>query len=489
MENSKDIWTPIEIDDKWLFADTSKFDDLAPSWYKKRGEFQKDEEAYGQFLTKLKRQHAIETGVIERLYNLDEGVTQSLIKNGFVESLVSHNDTNITPSQLMLFLNDHLEAIEYIYEVVRSDRPINKSFIKELHQLITENQGHTEAVDSLGNVVRIPLLRGEFKQYENNPRRQDGTIYRYCPPVHVDQEIDNLITIYNNLSEKNVNPIIVAAWVHHAFTQIHPFQDGNGRIARLLASLILIKNGLFPFTVRRTERIVYIEALEKADHGEPQYLVSFFALEQKKSIEAAINFKIERRYTSFDQLAELFNEKVDQSLSRAKKKRQQELDANRKQIFDSIYTLLGEVQTELHKLIPIKKARIGIASTRPDGEKYYYHTAQIIEYAKTHDYYFNMNLPRGWFVVFFKLPNGKKYDIVFSVHHYGYEDDVIAVGGFLEFLETVENGREEKISIPIDIEPFTISLESVENNLSFNLKDYINEVIKLGLSVIINEIN
>lgn len=489
MENTTNIWKPISIDDKWLSADTSIFDDLAPSWYQKREEFQKDKDGYNEFLSKLKRQHAIETGVIEKLYSLDDGVTQTLIKNGFVESLVGHKDTNISPSQLMAFLGDHLDAIDVIYDIVHSDRSLSKGFIKELHQLITKNQTHTEAVDTLGHIVQIPLLKGEFKTSENNPRRQDGSIYLYCPPIHVEQEIDNLIQIYTDLSDQDVSPIIIAAWVHHAFTQIHPFQDGNGRIARLLASLTLIKDGLLPFTVRRSEKAAYITALEKADNGEPKDLVAFFALEQKKSIEVAINFRSERKFTSFDQLAELFNEKVAQSLSRAKLKRQKQLEASRTQIFKSIYEIIGETKEELHRLIPVSKANIGIGSAMPDDDKHYYHTNQIIEYAKAHDYYFNKALPRGWFIVYFKLSNGKKYDLIISVHHYGYEDDVIAVGGFLEFIDTLDGGKDERISIPIKLEPFTISLNSITNKISLNLKDYINEVIRLGLSIIINEIN
>lgn len=489
METTTNIWQPISIDDKWLSADTSIFDDLAPSWYQKREEFQKDKDGYSEFLSKLKRQHAIETGVIEKLYSLDDGVTQTLIKNGFVESFVGHKDTNISPSQLMAFLGDHLEAIDFIYEIVHSDRSLSKGFLKELHQLITKTQTHTEAVDTLGNIVQIPLLKGEFKKSENNPKRQDGSIYLYCPPIHVEQEIDNLIQIYTDLSKQGVSPIIIAAWVHHAFTQIHPFQDGNGRIARLLASLTLIKNGLLPFTVRRSEKAAYITALEKADNGNPKDLVAFFALEQKKSIEVAINFRTERKFTSFDQLAELFNEKVDQSLSRAKLKRQKQLDTSRTQIFKSIYEIIGEAKDELRRLIPMAKANIGIGSAMPNDEKYYYHTNQIIEYAKVHDYYFNKALPRGWFIVYFNLSNGKKYDLIISVHHYGYEEDVIAVGGFLEFIETLDEGRDERISIPIKLEPFTISLTATTNKISLNLKDYIHEVIRLGLSIIINEIN
>lgn len=489
MEKNIEVWSPISINDKWLNSDTSIFDDLAPSWYKKRKEFEEGQESYDEFLTKLKRQHAIETGVVEKLYDLTEGITQTLIKNGFVESYIGHNDTNIPPKKLMQYLHDHFEAMDFIFDLVKSNRNLSKSFIKELHQLITQNQDYTEAIDSLGQRINVKLLKGEFKKFDNNPKRDDGTIFLYCPPIQVENEIDNLINAYNKLSEQNINPIIVASWVHHAFTQIHPFQDGNGRIARLLASLILIKNGLLPFTVKRGDKVKYIKALESADRGNPQELVSFFALEQKKSIEVALNFKTEKKINSLNELANLFNEKVSDSVNRIREERKELLSDSRNKVFDNVYDILGEIKTQLHELIPIDKAIVGIQSCKPENQKYYYHTHQIAEYANNHDYFFNRNLPRGWFGIYFTLPNQRKFNLILSVHHYGYDDDVMAIGTFMEYSEPVKQNLEEKTSIPINLEPFTISLESINSRTSSNLKDYINDVVKIGLTIIINEIN
>ncbi len=64
------IWKPIEYDDKWNHTDTSKLDDLVPSWYGKRETIKADDDEYHEFMNRLKRQHAIETGVVEKLYDL-----------------------------------------------------------------------------------------------------------------------------------------------------------------------------------------------------------------------------------------------------------------------------------------------------------------------------------------------------------------------------------------------------------------------------------
>lgn len=490
MENKETkIWNRIEFDENWNTTDTSKFDDLAPSWYKKRKEFEAGESGYKEFLDRLKRQHAIETGIVEKLYDLSEGITQTLIKDGFVESYISHNDTNIPPKKLMQYLHDHFEAMDFIFDLVKSERPLTKGFIKELHHLVTQHQDYTDAINTLGEVVHVKLLKGEFKEHENNPRREDGQVFIYCPPIHVDSEMDRLITIYEEQSSKELNPIILSAWIHHAFTQIHPFQDGNGRIARLLASLILIKNGLLPFTVRRNDKPKYIEALEHADGKEPQYLVTFFSEEQKRSIENALNFKSEQtKFNNLSDLATLLSDKIDTVTSEKKKKRETVLGKNRDIVFDYIYGILGEIQNELGTLIPREKAQTWVSSVKPNQENYFWHTHQISEYATTHNYFFNRSLPRGWFAVHFKLSDQSKYNLIVTVHHYGYEDDVIAVGSFMEFTETI-NDIEDKKLIPINIEPFTISLEKLGDKTKDNLDSYFHDILKVGLTILINEIN
>ncbi len=489
MENKEiEIWKGIEFTQNWAETDTSKFDDLAPSWYKKRKEFESGQKGYQEFLDRLKRQHAIETGIVEKLYDLSEGITQTLIKDGFVESYISHNDTNIPPKKLMQYLHDHFEAMDFIFDLVKSNRPMTVSFIKELHQLVTQHQDYTEAINSLGEIVQVKLLKGEFKKNENNPRRDDGQVFLYCPPIHVESEMDRLIEVYNEQASKNLNPIILAAWVHHAFTQIHPFQDGNGRIARLLASLILIKDGLLPFTVKRDDKPAYISALENADVQEPQDLVTFFSVEQKKSIENALNFKSEKTFNSLADLANLFNEKVDDATSAQRAEREQALSANRNLVFDFVYGILGQIKDELRDLIPMDKARTDVSSVKPDQQKYYWHTHQITEYASTHNYFFNRNLPRGWFGVHFNPPTNSSYNLVISVHHYGYEDDVIAVGAFMEFSERIGDEEDKKL-IPINIPPFTVSLEQLGEKTKDNLDAYIHDILKVGLTIIINEIN
>ena len=141
------------------------------------------------------------------------------------------------------------DALEGVFSFVKQDRPLSSSFIRELHSTLVRPQPFVEGRDRDRNTTQTPLLRGEWKRIPNNPLTLDGSIHEYCSPEFVQDEIDRLIEMH--LSHREVLPEIEAAWLHHRFTQIHPFQDGNGRVARSLASMVSIRAGLLPVLIRR----------------------------------------------------------------------------------------------------------------------------------------------------------------------------------------------------------------------------------------------
>ncbi len=497
-EKQRQVWTPIEFSKKWMGATTAKFDDLAPSWYKKRETLTEGDEDYKEFLERLKREHAIETGIVEKLYDLSEGITETFIKEGFIDSYIGHDDTNIEPSLLMGYLNDHFQALDFVFAVVQSDRILSNGFIKELHALLTKHQKTTSAVNGLGRTVQMELKKGEFKKYPNNPRRDDGTLCLYCPPEQVESEMEKLLSLYGERIATNTNPIIVSAWFHHAFTQIHPFQDGNGRMARLLSSLIWIKAGLFPLTVKRAKKSIYIRALEKADAGEPESLITFFSEAQSKSIDRFLNYKKEiKPKDTLAEVAAVFGEKVSELKFKQEQQRQKLLIDNRQKLFDRAYEVFGNLRRELVKILHGRDIEILLKSVKPDAEKSHWYTKQIIDYANSHNYYFNKLLPRFWFRFIFLITEEKRYDLIVTFHHSSYDDSVMALGAFLEFFDEKtmdEETMDEKehmdyaSSIPINMEPYKTSLESITPKLLQNIENYVRDVVKIGLALITSEI-
>ena len=238
------------------------------------------------FFTQRNRKAAIETGQIEGLYDLPRGATNSLIKEGFESAALAHAVPD--HERIRNLLKDQNAIIEGVFDLVSKRTPLSLSLIKQLHQAITQHQGDIEVVDSQGNVRKTPLLRGDWKKYPNNVRRGDLQ-FEYCPPIGVQLEMEKLLDYHNKHEEEGVSGEIAAAWLHHRFTQIHPFQDGNGRIARILASVVLLKNRLYPLVVLREQKEKYIEALEQADVGDLAPLIDFFSNVQLAEHQASLS--------------------------------------------------------------------------------------------------------------------------------------------------------------------------------------------------------
>lgn len=152
--------------------------------------------------------------------------------------------------------------------------------------MMTQSQSTTEAVSPTGEVVQVPLIQGDWKKEPNYPYR-DGIQFRYCPPEQTASEMERLVEMHQRHSEIGVPPEVEAAWLHHRFTQIHPFQDGNGRVARALSSLVLIRAGMFPLIVPRDEKTIYLQALERADDGNLSSLVTLMSRRQEVAFQKA----------------------------------------------------------------------------------------------------------------------------------------------------------------------------------------------------------
>jgi Fic family protein len=259
---------------------------LFDTWTKEKIRF--DPEQIKAFNSELAREWAIETGIIEAVYTLDRGITQTLIERGIDAAYIPHDSTNRDPELVARTIQAHVEVLEGLFAFVSGERTLSTGYIKELHSALLRHQDTVVVFDQLGQSFEQPLEKGRYKILPNNPRRRDGDIHEYCPPEHVASEMDRLVTLHGEHNAVNVAPHIEAAWIHHVFTQIHPFQDGNGRVARALATLVFIKRGLFPLTVNRDNRDRYIKGLETADEGNIGYLVEFFSQIQKRALTSAI---------------------------------------------------------------------------------------------------------------------------------------------------------------------------------------------------------
>jgi Fic family protein len=274
-------WQPItDLGENPKSLTDGELDSLQRVWQRQKNELI-EPQALEEFEKRLRREWSIETGIIENVYTLDRGITRTLIEKGIDAALIPHDASNLDSTLVARIIQDHYEALEGMFDFVGGQRQLSTSYIKELHAALLRNQGTHTVIDQFGQAFEKPLERGQYKTVPNSPTRPDGKIHEYCPPEHVASEMDRLLSMYTAHQDQGIPPEVEAAWLHHRFTQIHPFADGNGRVARAVASLVLIKAELFPLIVDRDQWDRYVEALEKADHGDLRSLVALFVEAQR----------------------------------------------------------------------------------------------------------------------------------------------------------------------------------------------------------------
>ena len=278
------VWEPIQdLPANWSTLTEGELTPLLRFWNDLRTDL--DQSGISAiFSQRLAREWSIETGQIEGVYDIDRGVTQTLIERGIHADLIPPQPGQKTPELVAAIIRDHLEVLEGLFQFVKGHRPLSKSYIHEMHAALLRHQESTLVMDQFGNEFAAQLVKGTYKQHPNNPLRPNGTVHPYSPPEHVAAEMDLLLGMHQKHQDGKVPVEVEAAWLHHRLTQIHPYQDGNGRVAGARASLLFLKEGWFPLVVTRDDRPRYIDSLELADKGDLRSLVAFFVDVQKHAL-------------------------------------------------------------------------------------------------------------------------------------------------------------------------------------------------------------
>jgi fido (protein-threonine AMPylation protein) len=281
------VWEPItDLSSDWGSLTDGELGSLLQFWKDQRADLEKSG-ALAKFSKRLAREWSIETGQIAGVYDLDSGITQTLIERGIDADLIRNHPGQRPPEIIAAIIQDHADVLAGLFQFVKGDRPLSKGYIHERHAALLRHQDTTAERDQFGNFER-KLLKGKYKEHPNNPKKSDGSIHQHCPPEQVESEMDRLLSLHTEHEKKGVPVEIEAAWLHHRFTQIHPYQDGNGRVARALASLLFIKAGWFPVVVTRDDREEYIDSLQAADECGLSSLVSFFVHLQRCELRKAM---------------------------------------------------------------------------------------------------------------------------------------------------------------------------------------------------------
>jgi Fic family protein len=210
--------------------------------------------------------------------NAIEGNTLTLQETSF---FLQHGLTSKGKTLLeYLEAQNHAEAIDWLQNITKQQRPITEGLIKELHTLLLRGIEHV-LVGPNGNKIKKRITPGAYKLQPNHVLTVDGKVHRYCDPIGVPGEMAKLITWLNT---QKSHPVEAAARAHYRLVAIHPFDDGNGRVARLLMNLLLMRAGFLPVIIKNEKREDYYRALMEADGGDLEPFISLIAHEAKDSL-------------------------------------------------------------------------------------------------------------------------------------------------------------------------------------------------------------
>lgn len=191
--------------------------------------------------------------------SLTESETKVLIEDGLT--------VGGRPLKEMFEAVDHAKAYDYMFTLL-GNKEIDEKDILYLHKLFYQNIDE----DSAGRFRNIPVFIS-------------GSNYPVTKVENITNEINSLCK-WIITERKNFHPVVFAALVHKKFVFIHPFKDGNGRVARLLMNTALIQDGYLPALIPPILRTEYISLLEKA-HKDDKSFIDFIV---EREIETQKDF-------------------------------------------------------------------------------------------------------------------------------------------------------------------------------------------------------
>ncbi|MBP1594078.1 MAG: ibpA [Bacteroidetes bacterium] len=146
------------------------------------------------------------------------------------------------------------------------ERPLSEAFIRELNKTILVRPFWKDAVTDAGQPTRMEVKIGEYKSRPNHVQTATGEIFYYATPEETPIMMKELVEWYNDEADKKqLSPIELAALLHYRYIRIHPFEDGNGRIARLLVNYVLIRNNYPPIIIQSKDKDNYLRILHQCD--------------------------------------------------------------------------------------------------------------------------------------------------------------------------------------------------------------------------------
>ena len=480
-------WRPVEPVDQAvgerLRRDLAALDSIYRSWRESGSGVEILEHGYPMHRTL--RKHAIETGIIEGLYRIDRATTEVMVIKGLARGADAGVGGEVSPGVLEM-LEAQEEGLAMVTEYARKSHPLTTSFIKELHAVITRAQPFCFVTDHLGRYVRVMMEHGSFKSFPNGVRRADGTRLEFAPPEQVNGEMERLVEMHEEMTD--VHPVVSAAWLHHRLVQIHPFGDGNGRVARALAALPLETGQYPPIVVDRPCREAYILALDQANDGDLAPLVRLFARLAIRSIRRELDESmLDMLTTTATEDPWLLTEELDdEQLDQMEEARGREADIGIRahQFHGFICDWLREARFDLAAEFSEVEQKVEVRTDQatPIDRRARWWRREIVRTAKRAEHYAYLK-PRPWWSMLRMTVGGARLRFVTSIHHVATAyTGVMAITSFGKIrILGEEPSATREIFVETSWEPFTFSYHEDIGDRLDELHDWLDRSLAVAL--------
>lgn len=145
-------------------------------------------------------------------------------------------------------------------------RPLTEGFIRELNRVILVQDYWKDAVTPSGSRTRMQVKVGEYKTRPNSVITTTGETFHYAAVEETPAFMSSLVRWYNAQEKAGtLSPIQLATLLHYRYIRIHPFEDGNGRIARLLVNYVLLRHDYPMIVIRTVDKQNYLRILHQCD--------------------------------------------------------------------------------------------------------------------------------------------------------------------------------------------------------------------------------
>ncbi len=241
---------------------------------------------------------------IEELYNqwvslqpLNQGNSKRLWKKiklewNYNSNRIEGNTLTYSETELLLFhdrtggnhsMRDYVEMKAHDLGIKKirkfaadKERPLTEADIRDLNLIILKEPFRKKAKTLAGELTWKEIIPGKYKTEPNHVETATGEIFKFALPEEVPAKMKELMEWFKESIESP--PASIASFLaelHHRFILIHPFDDGNGRIVRLLLNYVLMRLGYPPFVIENRNRESYFSALQKADAGNMDALAAY----------------------------------------------------------------------------------------------------------------------------------------------------------------------------------------------------------------------